>query len=161
MHLSFESLVITGALGLQVSLMYIHHDTSLRSILEDDSISLAYGVRIHFCSGKGPRLWLITRPSIRSFCITHFTFTSTLRFRLSLIQPSTSSFFTCECGHELDTFDTHLVHCPFGNQQIATHDVATLTLGSQLRQGLAKVWAKNEARESNFLLSGVWESVSE
>jgi hypothetical protein len=41
MHLSFESLAIIGALGLQAYLMDIHHDTSLRSILEDDSISSA------------------------------------------------------------------------------------------------------------------------
>ncbi len=41
MHLCFESLAITHALGLHASLMDIHHDTSLRSILEDESISLA------------------------------------------------------------------------------------------------------------------------
>jgi hypothetical protein len=34
-------------------LMSIHHDTSLRSILEDDSIFSASRVRIHFCSRKG------------------------------------------------------------------------------------------------------------
>jgi hypothetical protein len=28
----------------------------------------------------------------------------------------------CECGHELNTFDTHLARCPFGVQWIATHD---------------------------------------
>ncbi len=39
MHLCFEGLAITSALGLHASLMDIHHDTSLRSILEDDSIS--------------------------------------------------------------------------------------------------------------------------
>ncbi len=38
MHPSFESLV-TGTSSLQVSLMNFHHDTSLRSISEDDSIS--------------------------------------------------------------------------------------------------------------------------
>ncbi len=53
MHLSFESLVVISALSLQVSLMSIHHDTSLRSILEDDSIFSASRVRIHFCSRKG------------------------------------------------------------------------------------------------------------
>jgi hypothetical protein len=39
--------------------------------------------------------------------------------------------------------------------------VATLTLGSQPRQGLAKMWAKNEARKSHFMLLGVLESVRE
>jgi hypothetical protein len=151
--------VVTGALGLQVSLMYIHHDTSLKSILKNDSISLAYKVRIRSCLGKRARLWLIIRPSIRSFRITHSIFTSTLRFRFSLIQPSTSNFLTCECGHKLDAFDTHC--CPFGNQQIITHDVTTLTLGSRAKQGLAKVQAKNEAWESHFMFSGMWESVSE
>jgi hypothetical protein len=34
-------------------------------------------------------------------------------------------------------------------------DVTTLTLGSQPRQGLVKVWAKREARESHLMLSGV------
>jgi hypothetical protein len=33
--------------------------------------------------------------------------------------------------------------------------VATLALGSQPRQVLARVWAKGEARESHFMPSGV------
>jgi hypothetical protein len=28
----------------------------------------------------------------------------------------------CECGHGLNTFNTHLARCPFGNQWITTHD---------------------------------------
>ncbi len=39
--------------------------------------------------------------------------------------------------------------------------VATLALGSQPRQGLAKVWAKCEGWESHFMLPRVWESVRE
>jgi len=39
--------------------------------------------------------------------------------------------------------------------------VTTLALGSRLRQGLAKVHAKREARESHFMLPGMWESVRE
>jgi hypothetical protein len=100
--------------------MDIHHDTSFRSIFEDDSISLAY---IYSCSGKGVGLWLIDRPSIHSFHITHSTFTSTLHFHLSLIQPSTSSIFTCECEHGLNASGTHLTCCPFEGQRIATHDI--------------------------------------
>jgi hypothetical protein len=46
-----------------------------------------------------------------------------LCFCLSLIQPSAFSFFTCECGHGLDVFGTHLIRCLFGGQQIATHEV--------------------------------------
>jgi hypothetical protein len=42
-----------------------------------------------------------------------------------------------------------------------TKDVATLALGSRPRRKLAKVWAKNEAWESYFMLPGVWESVRE
>ncbi len=33
--------------------------------------------------------------------------------------------------------------------------VVTLTLGSQPKQGLAKVWAKSEAHEPHFMLMGV------
>jgi hypothetical protein len=33
--------------------------------------------------------------------------------------------------------------------------VTTLTLGSQPRQGLAKVWAENETQKSHFMLLGV------
>jgi hypothetical protein len=33
--------------------------------------------------------------------------------------------------------------------------VATLALGSRSKQGFAKVWAKNEARESHFMLPRV------
>jgi hypothetical protein len=75
-------------------LMDIHHDTSLRSILEDDFIPSTSRACIHSCSGKGAGLWLVTKPSIYSFCIIHSTFTSTLCFRLSLIQPSACSPLT-------------------------------------------------------------------
>jgi hypothetical protein len=34
-------------------------------------------------------------------------------------------------------------------------NVATLALGSQPKQGLAKVWAKSETSESHFMLLGV------
>jgi hypothetical protein len=40
-------------------LMDFHHDTSLRSILEDDSISLTSRAHICFCLGKGTMLWLV------------------------------------------------------------------------------------------------------
>jgi hypothetical protein len=101
--------------------MDYHHDTTFKSILEDDSISLASKTHICFYSNKGARLWLVVWPSIHLFCITHFIFTLALRFYLDLIQPSTSNFFTCECEHGLDAFGIQLTHCPFGGQWIATH----------------------------------------
>ncbi len=119
MHLSFESLAISRALDLQTSLMDIHHDTSLRSILEDDSIS---SYHICSCSSKGPWLWLVAKPFICSFCITHFTLTLALCFHLGLIQPSTFNLLMCECGHGLDTSSTHLIRYLFGNERIAMHD---------------------------------------
>jgi hypothetical protein len=39
--------------------------------------------------------------------------------------------------------------------------IATLVLDSQLRQGLARVWAEREARESHFMLPRVQKSVRE
>ncbi len=39
--------------------------------------------------------------------------------------------------------------------------IATLTLGSQLRQGLARLLAKKAARESHFMLMGMQKSVKE
>jgi hypothetical protein len=74
--------------------MNIHHDTSLRFILEDDFGFLVSRVRVHSCSGKGAMVWLITKPFICLFHIAHFTFILRLRFCLSLIQPLISSFFT-------------------------------------------------------------------
>ncbi len=82
---SFKNLVVISALGLHASLMDIHHDTSLKSILKEDSISSASKVHICFCSSKGARLWFITRPYIYSFCIAHSTFTLVLHFCLGLI----------------------------------------------------------------------------
>ncbi len=123
MHLFFESLTIIGAPSLQASLMDIHHDTSLRSILEDDSISSTSKPRICSCSGKGGRVWLVVWPFIYSFHITHFIFSLTLHFHLGLIQPSASNLFMYECGHRLDTFGMHLGHCPFRGQWITTYDV--------------------------------------
>jgi hypothetical protein len=85
MHPLKKKLVVSSTLSLHVSLMDIHHDTSFRSILEDDSISLASGIHICSCSDKRVGLLLIIRPSIRSFCITHFTFTSTFCFHFNLV----------------------------------------------------------------------------
>jgi hypothetical protein len=88
MHTSFESLAVTNAPSLQASLMDIHHDTSLKSILEDDYISLTSKTHIRLYSHKGARLWLVIRPSIHSFHIAHSIFTLTLCFCLGFIQPS-------------------------------------------------------------------------
>jgi hypothetical protein len=85
MHNFFDNLAITGAPCLQASLMDIHHDTSFKFILEDDSISSTSKVHIHFCLGKGVRLWVVARLFICSFHIAQFTFTSMLHFHLGLI----------------------------------------------------------------------------
>jgi hypothetical protein len=122
MHPSFENLAIFDTPSLHASLMDIHHNTSLRSILEDDYISSTFKTHIPFCLSKGVGLWLVVKPFIYSFCITHFIFSSMLHFCFSLIQPSASNLFTYECGHELDASGMHLTHCLFGGQQIATHD---------------------------------------
>jgi hypothetical protein len=103
--------------------MDFHHNTSLRFILEDDSISLTFRARICSCLGKGAGRWLVAKPFILLFRIAHFIFTSLLRFCLGLIQPLPFHLPTCECGHGLDAFDTHLTCCSFGVQWIATHDV--------------------------------------
>jgi hypothetical protein len=91
--------------------MDIHPDTSLKFILEDDSIFLTSRAHIYSCSGKGVGLWMVVRPFIHSFCIVHFIFISMLHFRFSLIQHSTFSLLMCECGHRLDAFGTHLTCC--------------------------------------------------
>ncbi len=122
MHISFESLTVIGALGLHASLMDFHHNTSLRSIFEDDSISSKFKACIRSCSSMGAMIWLVVKPSIHSFHITHHTFTLVLHFHLGLIQPMASNLLMCECGHWLDAFDMHLTHCPFGGQRITTHD---------------------------------------
>ncbi len=113
LHLFFESLAVIGTPGLQAFQMDIHHDTSFKSILEDDSISSTFRAWIHFCSSKVVGLWLITMPFIYLFRIAHVTFISVMRFHLGLIQPLASNLFMCECGHGLDTFNMHLTHCPF------------------------------------------------
>jgi hypothetical protein len=116
MHLSFESLAIIDAPNLQAFFMDLHHNTSLKSILEDDSISSTSRVRICFCLRKVAGLWLVVRLFICSFHIAHFSFASTFCFCFNLIQPSIFSLLTCECGHELNAFGTHLVHCSFQGQ---------------------------------------------
>jgi len=96
-------------------------DCKMIPILDDDSISSTSIACIHFCLGKGTGLWLIAKSSIYSFHIAHSTFTSMLCCHCGLIQPSTFNLFTCECGHGWNTSGTHL-RCPFGDQQITTHD---------------------------------------
>jgi hypothetical protein len=121
-------------------LMDIHHDTYFRAILEYDSISSASRACIHFCSGKGARLWLVVTPSICLFRITHFTFTSMMHLRLSLIKLLASSLFMCKCGHRLDKSSTHLAHCMFGGQRITTHDAIRNIMYVFIRNNGHVVW---------------------
>jgi hypothetical protein len=122
--------------------MDIHHDSSFKSILEDDSIFSSFKARICSYLRKGARLWLIVRPSICSFHITHFIFTFTLRFCFNLIQPSTFSLFTCECGHGLNTFGTHLACCLFRSQPIAAHDAIRNIMYALTQENGHDVWRK-------------------
>jgi hypothetical protein len=138
----FESLVVITASGLQAPWMDIHHNTSFRSILKDDSISSSSKACIHSCSSKGARLWLVVRSSIRSFHIAHSLFISTMHFHLGVIQPLAFSFFTCECGHGSDTFGTHLVRCPFGSQRIATHDTIQDVMYALVWKSWHAIWKK-------------------
>jgi hypothetical protein len=55
--------------------MDIHRDKFFKSILEDDSISSTSKTSICFCSNKEVGLWLIVKPFIGSFHITHSIFT--------------------------------------------------------------------------------------
>jgi hypothetical protein len=122
--------------------MDIHHDSSFKSILVDDSISSSFKAHIFSYLKKGARLWLIVKPSICLFHITHFIFTFTLRFYFNLIQPSTFSLFTCDCGYGLDTFGTHLAHCLFRNQPIATHDTIRNVMYALTQENGHDVWKK-------------------
>jgi hypothetical protein len=121
-------------------LMNIRHNTSLKSILEDDSISSTSIARMCSCLCKGVGLWLIVRPSIHSFRITHFIFILALHFRFNLIQPSTFNLFMCDYGHELETFSMHLTCCPFGGQRITTHDAIWNIMNHLFQQNGHVVW---------------------
>jgi hypothetical protein len=122
--------------------MGIHHDTSFRSILEDDSISSTFKTHICFCLGKGVRLWLIVRSSIHSFRIAHSTFILVLHFCFNLIRPSPSSLFTCECEHELDASNMHLTRCPFEGQWMTTHDTIQDVMYAFTQENGHDVWKK-------------------
>jgi hypothetical protein len=118
--------MILGLLFWKIDLIIDEHgiggnDCKMIPILEDDSISSTFRAHIHFCLGKGTGLWLMVKPSIYSFHIAHSTFTLELCCHFGLIQPSTFNLFTCECGHGLNTYGTH-VKCPFRGQRITTHD---------------------------------------
>ncbi len=64
---------------------------------------------------------LLSHLSIRFASHTLFS-PQRLRFRLGVIQPLASNLLMCECEHMLDTSSTHLIHCMFGGQWIATRD---------------------------------------
>jgi hypothetical protein len=84
MHPFFKSLDVIGTLGLCAYLMNIHHNSSLRSMLEDDSIFSTHKVCICFCLAEGVGLRLFTKPFICLFRSAHFIFTSTLHFHFGL-----------------------------------------------------------------------------
>jgi hypothetical protein len=87
--------------------MGIHHNTSFRPILEDDSISFVFKTYICFClSKRSTRLWFITWPFIFLFHITHFIFTLAMCFHSDLIHPLTFNLIMCECEYGLNAFST-------------------------------------------------------
>jgi len=57
--------------------------------------------------------------------------------------------------------ETHIEHKHVTIISSMIEIITTLALGSQPRQGLAKVRAKSEVQESHFMLLGVWENVRE
>ncbi len=111
--------------GSQLGSVWVHFLTpfyTFRSMKCDSRVSFSARTFISFYLSHEPkarvtitRLWLVVMPFICSFCIAHFTYTSMLHFHASLIQPSTSNIFTCECEHGLNAFGTHLTRCPFVN----------------------------------------------
>jgi hypothetical protein len=108
--------------------------------LEDDSISSTSKARICFGSSKGVGQWLIAKPSICSFHITHYIFTLVLHFCFDLIHLLASSIFMCECGNGLDAFGTHLAHCPFEGQWITTHDAIKHVMYAFVQENGHVVW---------------------
>jgi len=65
-----------------------------------------------------------------------------LHFHLSLIQPSTFSLFTCECGHGLETSNTYITSCLFRGQWIATRDAIKRSCMSLLEK-IGMLYGKN------------------
>jgi len=60
MHPSSKSLTVNGAPSLHVFLLDIHHDTSFRSILENDFITLTSKAHIYFVWARGQGYdWLL------------------------------------------------------------------------------------------------------
>ncbi len=139
-HPSFENLAIINAPNLQAFFMDIHHNTSFRSILEDNYISSTSKARICFCSNKGVRLWLIVRSSICSFRIAQFTFISMVHFCFGLIQSSTSNLFACDCGYGLDASSTCLTCFSFGGERIATHDAIKDVMYASIQENGHVAW---------------------
>jgi hypothetical protein len=65
MHPSLENLVIIGTPNLQASLMDTHHNTSLRSILEDDFIPSTIGLAFILIQARGQGYgWLLSHLSV-------------------------------------------------------------------------------------------------
>jgi hypothetical protein len=54
-----------------------------------------------------------------------------------------------------------LVTLKHGMPSTTTYNVATPALGSRPKQGLARLWAKREARGSHLMLLGVQKNVRE
>jgi hypothetical protein len=46
----------------------------------------------------------------------------------------------CECGHWLDAFGMHLIHCPFKGQRIITRDVIKDVVYAFIQKSGHVVW---------------------
>ncbi len=84
-HPSFESLAVINAPSLHASLMDIHHNTSFKPILEDDSIFSISKSTSTFVQARGHGYGWLLGHLFYLFCIAYFTFTSTMCFCFSLI----------------------------------------------------------------------------
>jgi hypothetical protein len=138
MHHSFESLVVIGTPSQQAFLMDIHHDTSFKFILEDDSISSASRAHIRSSSCKGVGLWLVVNHLSIHFT-SHILF-SPQRYVFISIWFSLRNLLMCECEHRLDAYGTHLARYLFRGQWIITHGTIWNVMSALVRKNGHVVW---------------------
>jgi len=62
-----------------------------------------------------------------------------LHFHLNLSQPLAFNLLTCECGHGLNTYGTHLSHL-FRGQWVATHDAIRDVMYAFAQENGHNVW---------------------
>ncbi len=75
------------------------------------------------CAGLVIGASLLAHPNTPSFHLSYAHFLITLCIQFDIPHPAIAHFSQCQCGHTINDLCIQLLHCLYGNECTATHDM--------------------------------------